>query len=170
MQAQEIELRLGDRPWLKYNQKVRAGGGDADHGGPPLPNQVPILQVGGGRQSKLLDRGRHGHIWVHLNSPGIPSYPLRWLALLPMDGTIERQRRGGGFASSENGTTTERGLISGFSIIGSLQYGTHLEIDSCLYCLSKTPFLCNLNFITRSCCNTENKPTKGPVQFIWRLR
>ena len=45
-----------------------------------------------------------------------------------------------GFVASENGTITEGGLISRFSIIGSLQYGTHLEIDSCLYCLPKIPF------------------------------
>lgn len=160
MQVQGAELNLEDCPLLKYNQKIRAGGGVADHGGSPMPDQVPILQVAGS-QEKLLDRGRHGHIWVHFNSPGTPSYPIRQPALLPTDGTIERQRRGMGFAPSENGAITERGLFSGFSIIDSLQYGIHLEIDSCLYCLSKTSFYHNLISLHDLAATLRINPLRG---------
>lgn len=132
-----------------------------------MPNQITILQVVRSLQG-LLERGRHGHIWVHPNSPIILSYPLRWPSFYPWMGLQKSYGEVWALPPQKMVPPQEREHISGLSIMAA--FNTASSRDTFLFLLPfQIPSFGNLISLYDLTATLRINPQRSQLQFIGRL-
>lgn len=114
--------------------------------------------------SQGYSQGRHGYIWVHPNSPHILSNPLRLAVTSSYGWNYRKAMERCGLCLLRkwyHHLKKESIFLHTPSWPLSIQHSSR-DIPLSLLPFKKSPFWC-LNFITRSCCNTENQSPKEPI-------